>query len=54
MDVSIDAKDRVTLYIHNLKDAKDMEMIDATGDDGSIAERRFKFGNLEIIAFERE
>ena len=53
MNICIDAKDRVTLYIHQAI-TKTTEMRDCTGEDGSIADRRFKYGNLEIIIFERD
>lgn len=49
MEVCIDAKDRVTLYIHNLP--KGVEVVDCTRKEGSIADKRYKIGKLEIIIF---
>jgi hypothetical protein len=54
MHISIDAKDKVTLYIHKMPDAQNVLVRDCTGEDGSIADKRFKIGNLEIIIFQED
>jgi hypothetical protein len=54
MDICINAKDRVTLYIHQMPDAQNVSVRDCTGEDGSIADKRFKIGNLEIIIFQED
>jgi hypothetical protein len=54
MDIAINAKDKVTLYIHHLPEAGFVKVQDCTGEGGSIADKRFKIGNLEIILFAEE
>jgi hypothetical protein len=52
MEVTVSAQDKVTVWIHHMEGAKTAEVVDVTGKDSSIADRRLKIGNLEIVIFE--